>query len=108
MRKIHQLNGEWSFQIDQEDCGETNGWFDQGLPNPSSVQVLHIWQTINSLVQYCGTAWYEKHFSLDSAPSDKRIFLCFEAVDYHTMVWLNGNYIGEHEGGFLPFEFDVT
>ena len=36
------------------------------------------------------------------------MILHFGAVDYHATVWLNGQLVGEHEGGYLPFEFDVA
>jgi beta-galactosidase/beta-glucuronidase len=38
----------------------------------------------------------------------KRVFLRFEAVDWAAMVWVNGRPVGQHEGGYTPFEFDVT
>ena len=57
-----------------------------------------------------GVAWYRRQFTVEPGlldrPRDAAI-LHFGAVDYHATVWLNGELVGEHEGGYLPFEFDV-
>lgn len=37
-----------------------------------------------------------------------RLLLHFEAVDYNATVWVNGILVGSHQGGFTPFEFDIT
>ncbi len=52
--------------------------------------------------------WYRKQFSVPDSFAEKRIRLLFEGVDYFATVWLNGQKLGEHEGCFVPFEFDVT
>jgi len=52
--------------------------------------------------------WYRKNFTVPSAWKDKTIHLRFDAVDYLAEVWLNGHYLGKHEGQFTPFEFDIT
>ena len=51
--------------------------------------------------------WYQKKFDIDKKWQQKSIRLRFEAVDYLADVWLNGNYLGKHEGQFTPFEFEV-
>ncbi len=53
------------------------------------------------------TAVYENKFNLNSF-DNKRVFLKFKAVDYIATVFVNGEFVGEHEGFFSPFEFDVT
>ena len=108
MREKIGLNGEWSFRIDREDRGERQAWHSAGLPDARTVEVPHIWQREEEHVQYCGTAWYEKKFGFGRLDDGKRAYLRFGAVDFQARVWMNGAYIGEHEGGFTPFEFDVT
>jgi beta-glucuronidase len=56
---------------------------------------------------YQGLVWYQRHFPARRAPNT-RLFLRFGAVNYRAQVYLNGKRIGEHEGGFTPFAFDVT
>lgn len=52
--------------------------------------------------------WYRKTVSIPNTWAAKRVILKFGAVDWHAKVWVNGKYIGEHENGYLPFEFDIT
>jgi len=56
---------------------------------------------------YNGLVWFQRHFTARPEPG-KRAFLRFGAVDYRAQVYLNGKLLGEHEGGFTPFAFDVT
>jgi len=51
---------------------------------------------------------YVKHFSWQQADTKKRILLHFEAVDQIAEVYLNGAFLGRHEGGYFPFTFDIT
>ena len=52
--------------------------------------------------------WYRRTVETPENWGDKRVILNFCAVDWETAVWVNGKKIGEHEGGYLPFEFDIT
>ncbi|RKU37381.1 glycoside hydrolase family 2 [Candidatus Poribacteria bacterium] len=52
--------------------------------------------------------WYRKTVSVPERWNGKRTILTFGAVDWHAKVWVNGEYIGEHENGYLPFELDIT
>ena len=52
--------------------------------------------------------WYTKQFYVRENLKDKKIRLCFDGVDYSCDVWLNGHYLGKHEGAFEGFSFDVT
>jgi len=59
------------------------------------------------LAYYDGTVWYKKQFHY-SLKKEKRLFLYFGAVNYTADVFLNGEKIGSHEGGFTPFQFEIT
>ena len=52
--------------------------------------------------------FYRRSFSLPPAWQGKRILLHFGAVDWQTTAWLNGSQLGTHQGGYLPFQFDLT
>ena len=75
----------------------------------------HLWKNIKVPANWYlegfdinGVAWYRKHFKISDQFAEKRITLKFGGVDYTADVWLNGQYIGFHEGYFQPFSFDVT
>jgi beta-galactosidase/beta-glucuronidase len=57
---------------------------------------------------YAGLAWYRRPFTIPGESKDAHLRLRFEAVFYLARVWLNGQYLGAHEGGYTPFEFDVS
>jgi len=57
---------------------------------------------------YAGVGWFRKSFVPCKEWSEKRLILKFEGVNYSAKVWVNGVLAGSHEGGFMPFEFDIT
>lgn len=52
--------------------------------------------------------WYERQFTLSPPSNGAHVLLHFEAVDYITVVMVNGKVVGEHQGGYDPFTFDIT
>ena len=60
-----------------------------------------------SLLFYEGTTWYRRSFDY-SLPANRRLFLHFGAVNYSASVYLNGEELGHHEGGFTPFNLEIT
>ncbi|MGZ9220537.1 MAG: glycoside hydrolase family 2 protein [Anaerolineales bacterium] len=102
------LDGAWDFQINSGDyttaATPEGEWRSVIVPMPWQAQFEDLRET-------SGVAWYHRHFivgpdSVRSAAASAAI-LHFGAVDYHATVWLNGKSVGDHEGGYLPFEFDV-
>ena len=74
-----------------------------------SIQVPGDWNTQKEkLFYYEGTVWYKKSFDFTKSKISNRVFLYFEAVNYQADVYLNGNKLGTHIGGFTPFNFEVT
>ncbi len=63
--------------------------------------------TAPELRHYDGLMWYQRTFTVPAARPGRR-FLRFGAANYATRVYLNGQLVGMHEGGFTPFAFDVT
>jgi beta-glucuronidase len=60
-----------------------------------------------SLLFYEGSVWYKRAFSYTPAAGN-RVFVHFGAANYLTHVYLNGEPLGKHEGGFTPFDFEIT
>jgi len=67
------------------------------------------WQAADGLHDYAGPAWYQRTFRLTPKMiAGRAVVLRFGAVDSIAEVWVNGQRVGRHEGGYVPFEFDVT
>jgi beta-glucuronidase len=61
-----------------------------------------------SLLYYEGTVWFKRSFDYLKENASQRVFVHFGAVNYKAEVYLNGRKLGTHEGGFTPFNFEVT
>ncbi|MBI1299226.1 glycoside hydrolase family 2 [bacterium] len=97
------LDGLWQFQVDpttHATVDNITAWRDIQVPMPIQAQ-------FDDLRDYSGVSFYRRTFTVAGTSSGAAI-LHFGAVDYLATVWLNGQEVGAHEGGYLPFEFDVT
>lgn len=127
-RNATSLNGQWTYIIDPYENGyynhryepHANGYFKNAkMSSPSElleynfetadkIAVPGDWNTQKDhLYLYEGTVWYNKNFTFNKR-SEQRYFLYFGAVNYKAIVYVNGEKVGEHEGGFTSFNFDVT
>lgn len=105
------LNGTWQFAFDDEQIGIQNRWFDRGVTLERSIEVPFAYQTELSGIQdpsFHDVVWYKRTFNVDACFQGKRTLLHFGAVDYRAWVYVNGQYVGMHEGGHVPFHFDIT
>ena len=110
-RENRELATGWRFQIDAHDVGEKEHWFDPSLDRSlwSPVEVPRAWDTFDeSLRGFEGVGWYAVTLDGSWARPEKLQRLTFGRVMYHTRAWLNGEFLGEHIDGYLPFTFDVT
>lgn len=73
-----------------------------------SVTVPHCWPAVAAYRSYIGQAIYERDFDSPGIKPGQVVRLHFDAVYDVARIWLNGEMIGAHEGGYTPFEFDVT
>ncbi|MBS0030399.1 glycoside hydrolase family 2 protein [Chitinophaga sp. 22321] len=104
------LNGVWTFALDPLNTGVPDKWYTPDFPSAGfdKVTVPHSFSVDKRYFFYTGTAWYFKKFNAPVVQKDNRTFLHFDAVFYKTSIWLNGQLAGEHEGGYTPFEIEVT
>lgn len=106
------LNGAWDFAFDPDNQGLAQHWFDpvsEALQD--SIVVPFPWQSTLSGIadpDQHGVAWYRRTFTIPETWQGQRVALHFGAVDYWARVWVNSEPVGEHEGGYTPFEFDIT
>src|SRR5579859_704944 len=102
-RQMIDLSGFWWFQLDRDNVGEKNEWFN-GLPSARTIAVPCSWNDLfDDASDYLGTAWYLHESWIPANWKGQRIFAYFGSVNYAASVWLNGQRIGNHEGGHLPF-----
>src|SRR5580765_267129 len=119
-RTTVSLNGAWRATVDPFDNGKSAKFFLNQKPQSKSDRVeysfdaspvLNVpgdWNTQrDSLMFYEGPVWYRREFSYHRR-ADSRVFVYFGAANYLTTVYLNGEKLGEHEGGFTAFNFEVT
>ena len=103
------LNGPWHLRFDAEQIGEKSTWFDGKTEFPESIMVPFPWGSALSQVKdKAPIAWYQRTIKTPSAWNGKKVFLTIGACDWETKVWLDGQFIGSHQGGYTPFEMDLT
>lgn len=103
MRTVRSLSGEWSFQLDPDgllSLETVNP--DRTIPVPMPIQAA-----FPELRRYSGYMWYGRTFTLDETELGGEVLLDFGAVDYWCQVYVNGHFIGEHEGGYMPFRYAI-
>jgi beta-galactosidase/beta-glucuronidase len=101
------LNPDWRFHLDPDKAGEGKGWLQQVPADAELVSLPHTWN-VGKYANYRGTAWYFKTFPRSAAWKGQHIEIHFGATFYKSRVWLNGAFLGEHEGGYSEYFFDLT
>jgi hypothetical protein len=103
------LNGPWQFQFDAPDSGEARGWFRGALPEPRQILVPFPWGSpLSGVPDSAVIAWYSRSITVPAAWAGRRVFLVIGAADWRTTAWLDGQKLGTHDGGYIPFEFELT
>ncbi len=119
-RNFISLNGNWNVIIDPTGIGEwrkvwlekkpekKTDFFEYSFEGGPTLKVPGDFNSqMCELTYFEGTIWYKKQFDY-TLQDGKRLFLYFGAVNYLADVYLNGEKIGSHEGGFTPFQFEIT
>ncbi len=135
-REYTSLNGSWHYIIDPYENGYYNyryeafdqqeqpwasAFFLNSKPKDKSdlieydfdkMDVLEVpgdWNSQSPKLEYYeGTIWYKKSFDYKKSDASNRVFLYFGAINYKAEVYLNGNKLGTHIGGFTPFQYEIT
>lgn len=119
-RHVQSLNGKWDAIVDQYDQGRKNkiylnkspenktDFYEYAFEHGLRLNVPSDWNSQRSELKYYeGTMWYARKFDTVKA-RDGRLFLYFAAVSYRCRIYLNGKEIAQHEGGFTPFQVEIT
>ncbi len=135
-RNTTTLNGTWHYIVDPYETGyynyryepydqlekKSNSAFFNNYHTDNKMELVEYdfdksptltvpgdWNTQDDkLFYYEGTIWYKRSFDYKLSKEDNRLFLYFGAINYKAEVYLNGTKLGVHEGGFTPFNFEVT
>lgn len=105
------LCGEWQFAYDDERVGVEQRWHERAdvydrtimVPFPPESKASGIHDPAPHSV-----VWYRRTFIHEATDHQSRLLLHFGAVDYQARVWVNGQFVAEHEGGHTPFTADIT
>ena len=101
------LEGFWKFRVDGDLVGEREEWF-RGFESDDLIYVPASWNEQNpEWDQFTGVAWYQKDFHVPRELEGKLAWIIFEGAGYKTRVWVNGSFVGEHEGSFTSFKCAV-
>ncbi len=127
-REKISLNGKWNYIVDVQEEGYydyrmnpiSHGFFLNAKPQKPEdlieydfdkapeMEIPSDWNTKDDkLFFYEGTVWFKKSFNYNPKQG-KKIILYFSAINYEAIVYINGKLLGKHEGGFTPFNYDVT
>ncbi len=103
------LNGQWSFRFDKDNTGESMKWFSDPSSFDKKILVPFPWGSkLSGVSDEADVAWYSRRIQVPVEWHGKPVFIIFGASDWKTKAWLDGNLLGEFQGGYTPFEFDLT
>lgn len=108
-REDINLDVGWRF-IRQDVAGAQNTGFDDSAW--TSRDLPHTWNNLDGQDggnnYYRGIGWYRRHYVVDASETNRLFFLKFDGANLVSDVYVNGSFIGQHQGGFAAFVFDVT
>ncbi|QGY43742.1 glycoside hydrolase family 2 [Maribellus comscasis] len=106
------LNGEWNFRSDSLNVGLNEEWQNEAEFFDEEILVPFSWASPMSGVERpdINVGWYYRTFVLDEGKNweQQNIYLVFSACDFNTTLWVNGQKAGEHSGGYIPFDFNIS
>lgn len=104
------LNGTWKFAFDKKDCGVKDKWFDaDDKAFGQTICVPFPWGSkLSGVKDEADVGWYRRDVVVPESWKGKRVFLVVGASDHDTTCWFDASRLGEHSGGYLPFEFELT
>jgi len=108
-RETISLDGVWQIRFDPDNIGRAEQWqYQENFNNQDDVRAIEVpccWESIEK--DYEGVGWYSKNFTVPASWKDKTVRLHFGAVNYRAEIWLNGEVVDYHDGGYTSFEFEI-
>lgn len=105
------LNGIWNFRLDPEGVGRAERWWSGPLEDARPMPVPASYNDIaveEALRDHVGEVWYSTTTRVPRGWAGQRVVLRFDAATHRATVWVNETEVAQHEGGYTPFEADVT
>lgn len=110
-RDRRRLDGLWDFAVDTAGEGRQQSWWRDRLPGRTEVPVPASYNDLfadEAVRSHVGEVWYQTSVHVPAAWRDERIVLRFDAATHRAVVWVGEHQVADHEGGYTPFEADVT
>ncbi|HEY6738848.1 MAG TPA: beta-glucuronidase [Actinopolymorphaceae bacterium] len=110
-RERRSLNGLWRFALDTEGVGRTENWWTGRLPGRLEAPVPASYNDLfpePAVHDHVGDVWYQTTVRIPRGWDGERIVLRFDSATHRAVVWVGDMKVAEHEGGYTPFEVDVT
>ncbi|MFZ5869064.1 MAG: beta-glucuronidase [Actinomycetota bacterium] len=110
-RERKSLNGIWSFRLDADGTGRQEGWWRSRLADARDVPVPASYNDVladPAARNHIGDAWYQTTVRVPRGWQGQRVVLRFDSATHRAVVWVDDVQVAEHEGGYTPFEADVT
>jgi beta-glucuronidase len=110
-RDLKSLDGLWRFVLDAGGRGREEGWWRQRLVGAREIPVPASYNDLFAAADFkyhVGDAWYQKVARVPERWRGERIVLRFDAATHSAAVWVDETQVAEHEGGYTPFEADIT
>jgi hypothetical protein len=103
------LNGTWAFTFDDLDKGIQEGWAEGSTAFDKTILVPFPWGSkLSGVKDEADIGWYQREIKVNQNWQGKRVFLTVGASDWETSIWLDGTLLGKHQGGYVPFSFELT
>jgi beta-glucuronidase len=110
-RERKNLDGLWAFKIDSESDGRENRWYAAPLTEAGDMAVPASFNDLladASVRDFVGDIWYQRTVRVPRGWDGQRVVLHFESATHRATVWVNDHEVLSHEGGYTPFEADIT
>jgi len=110
-RERKRLDGLWRFALDPSGAGRDEGWWRGPLRNAREVAVPASYNDLYvdaAVKDHVGDAWYQTTVRVPRGWTGQRVVLRFDAATHRAVVWVDDAEVVAHEGGYTPFEADVT
>jgi beta-glucuronidase len=110
-RERKSLDGLWRFLLDADGVGRIEGWWERPLTGAREIPVPSSYNEVfpeAEVRNHVGDAWYQTTVRVPRGWAGERIVLRFGSATHRAVVWVDGTRVAKHEGGFTPFEADVT